>query len=207
MTRETIAGPGEADTLLDRVLKIGVDETLHLKARARVRVTPTDRDGGIHTHTEPRTLPPDSRLSRDQEDAVRHGLDDALAGGPLEGAPLQDITAEVMEVELFGTASSPQALRMATSRAAREAMALAGGQRMQPLMNVEVVVPDENFGSVLGDLQARQTTITDTDTDQGMGTIRGLCPLSSLLGYTTDLRSMTRGRGQFTMEFCRFDVA
>jgi elongation factor G len=74
-------------------------------------------------------------------------------------------------------------------------------------MRVEVVAPEENLGAVLGDLQARRASILGSSTDMGMCTIEGECPLSSLVGYTTDLRSLTRGRGQFTMEFLRFDVS
>jgi elongation factor G len=73
-------------------------------------------------------------------------------------------------------------------------------------MNLSVVVPDEAMGGVLGDLQARQAVISGTEQEMGTATIHGLCPLSALLGYTTDLRSMTQGRGQFSMEFARFDV-
>ena len=73
-------------------------------------------------------------------------------------------------------------------------------------MKVEVVVPDENTGGVLGDLQSRGATIVGHEADAGVTSISAECGLSSLLGYTTDLRSQTRGRGQFVMEFARFDA-
>ena len=77
---------------------------------------------------------------------------------------------------------------------------------MRPLMKVSVVVPHEQMGSVLGDLQSRHALISGTEQDQGSAIIHGECALERLLGYTTELRSMTQGRGQFTMEFARFDV-
>jgi elongation factor G len=73
-------------------------------------------------------------------------------------------------------------------------------------MDVEVVVPDENLGTVLGDLQSRSAIILGQESDMGVTTVRGECPLQALLGYATELRSLTRGRGQFTMAFARFDV-
>ncbi|HMV68990.1 MAG TPA: GTP-binding protein, partial [Myxococcota bacterium] len=113
----------------------------------------------------------------------------------------------VERVVTFGAASGPQALRIAAATAVREAIQRAGGLVMQPIMNIEVVVPDENTGGVLGDLQSRGAAITGTESDGGMTTIAAECGLSSLIGYMTDLRSQTRGRGQFVMEFDRFDVA
>jgi elongation factor G len=82
----------------------------------------------------------------------------------------------------------------------------AGGLLLQPLMSVEVVVPDENTGTVLGDLQSRGALILGHETQDGVSTITAECGLTALLGYATQLRSQTRGRGQFVMEFTRFDA-
>jgi elongation factor G len=208
MTRETIVGDGHADTLLDRTIRTGEDETMHLKARVIASARSQARDSGVEIQANnPQVLPDGASLSRTQSEAVAAGAQDALSGGPIEGAPLQDLAVQVEQVEIFGESSSPQALRIATSQAIREAMVEAGGALMRPLMRIEVVVPDEAMGSVLGDLQARQAMISGTEQDMGTATIHGECPLQALLGYTTDLRSMTQGRGQFTMEFARFDVS
>ena len=109
-------------------------------------------------------------------------------------------------VTTFGLASSAQALRIAAAAAVRDAINAAGGLLMQPIMKVGVVVPDENTGGVLGDLQSRNATILGHDSHGDMTTISAECGLSKLIGYATDLRSATRGRGQFVMEFDRFDV-
>ena len=114
---------------------------------------------------------------------------------------------ELVEVQLFEEASSAQALRIAVAQAVREALQDAGGAVLRPQMDIQVVVPDENVGSVLGDLQARGASITGQESDMGVSTVTGVCPLQALLGYMTQLRSLTRGRGQFTMEFARFNVA
>lgn len=206
MTRETIGGKGQTDYLLNRTIKAG-DKEIHLQARVKVEATPRARGEGNHLECAPRILPEKAPCTTAQADAVRLGAQDALTAGPIEGAPLQDVGLRVIEVELFAEASTPQALRIASSQAVREALQEAGGRVLQPLMRVEVVAPEENLGAVLGDLQARRTNITGSTSDMGMATIEGECPLSALVGYTTDLRSLTRGRGQFTMEFVRFDVS
>jgi elongation factor G len=205
MTRETIGGSATADATVDRVLNAGPNE-LHLKARARARVRPRDRDAGMDVKVAPAVLPAGVILTPAQLEAVTAGVTDSTLAGPAEGAPLQDVAVELLEVELFEQASSPQALRIAAAQAVREAMIQAGGQVLRPLMAVEVVVPDENLGGVLGDLQSRGASIHGQESDMGTSTIKGECGLHRLLGYATDLRSMTRGRGQFTMEFSRFDA-
>jgi len=207
MTRETVTSQGRADTLLDRTIRTGEDKTMQLKVRVSSSVKALDRDQGVEVSADsPTILPEGTSLSRLQQEALAAGAQDALSGGPIEGAPLQDLAVSIQQIELFGEASSPQAIRIATSQSIREAMIEAGGALMRPLMRIEVVVPDDGMGAVLGDLQSRQALISGTEQDMGTATIHGECPLQALLGYTTDLRSMTQGRGQFTMEFARFDV-
>ena len=205
VSRETIAGPGQAQTVLDRVLKMG-DSEVPLKAKATASVRPLDRDAGIEQTVEPVIEPEGASLSAAQAEAVRAGVNDAMMAGPVEGAPLQDVAVKLDRLTLFPDGSTPQALRIVASQAVREAIQQAGGQVLRPLMDVEVVVPDENLGTVLGDLQSRSAIIMGQESDMGVTTVRGECPLQALLGYATELRSLTRGRGQFTMEFARFDV-
>jgi len=205
MTRETIAGAGVGDVKVERMLHIG-DTPMPLKARCVARVRPQDRDAGMSVEIEPTILPAGMSLTESQAEAIKAGVMDATMAGPSEGAPLQDVAVRLTEVQLFAEGSTPQALRIASSQAVREAMVKGGGQVLRPLMRVEVVVPDENLGGVLGDLQSRGASITGQESEMGTSTIHGECGLHKLLGYTTQLRSMTRGRGQFTMEFERFDV-
>lgn len=206
MTRETIKGVGRADTTLNRTLRPGEKDELTLRARVAAEARPLPRDQGLDLVVEPTIITAGNAITAAQLEAVKAGARDALLAGPVEGAPLQDVAVRVTTVELFAEGSTPQALRIAASQAVREALHDAGGAVLRPLMRVEVVVPEETLGGVLGDLQSRRASITDTTTDMGMATIEGECPLGALVGYTTDLRSMTRGRGQFTMEFLRFDI-
>jgi len=178
-----------------------------MRVRVVVRIKPLQRGDGVHIHIEPRLLPEGSRLLDAQREALQQGVAFSLGGGPIEGAPLEDLAVGVEEVELFGSSSTPEAMNAAVSRAIRQALADARPVLLQPIMTAEVVVPEENLGAVLGDLQSRQAIIRDTRREIGASTIRCEIPLAQLLGYTTTLRSMTQGRGQFSTQFERFDIA
>ena len=191
----------------------GVDRTIDapggailLKADVRVTVSPLERASGLQVTCTPTWEPADFTPSAEQLAAVEQGANDSLAGGPIEGAALEDVALNVEHVTTFTPGSSPQALRIAAASAVRDALRAAGGVLLQPIMAVEVVCPDENTGGVLGDLQARGATILGHEADDGTTSITAECGLSELIGYTTHLRSSTKGRGQFTMEFSRFDA-
>jgi len=202
--RETVAKAAEAPGSVDRV----IDSTppMDLKAACTVRVSPAARGEGVSVTSEPTWAPAGFEPTADQAQAVAQGARDALSGGPIEGSPLEDVAVEVLHVDTHGPASGPQALRIAGATAVREALMAAGGQLMQPIMRIEVVVPDENMGQTLGDLQARGAQIMGQHQEGDVVRIDAECGLSALVGYTSDLRSNTKGRGQFTMEFDRFDV-
>jgi elongation factor G len=204
MHRETVARELTAEGGVDRVLE-GL-AMLELKATVVATVRPLQRGAGVRVSSDPVWEPAEFTPSDEQVEAVQQGAHDALGGGPLEGAELEDIGVTVDKVVTFGAASGPQALRIAVAQAVREALEGAGGVLLQPVMKVEVVVPDENTGTVLGDLQARGASILGHEAEGGTTVIDAECGLTRLLGYATDLRSMTRGRGQFVMEFDRFDA-
>jgi elongation factor G len=142
----------------------------------------------------------------EQQAALETGVAAALVGGPLHGAPVEDVAVTLTEIELYGAASTPDALHAAAARAVAKALTAAGPVALHPVMRVEVVVPEENLGSVLGDLQQRRALIQATNTRDGSAAITCEVALEALLGYTTELRSLTHGRGQFSMQFERFDV-
>ena len=207
VTRETIAGSAETDSLFHRVIEQPDGKKLEMKAGARVAVAPLPRGAGVTITATPRVRPEGVELNPAQREAVAGGAEDALVSGPATGAALQDLAVRVLEVELFGALSSPSAVRVAVADATRKALAQAGGLVLRPIMNTEVVAPESDVGTVLGDLQSRRAVIRDTTTLGEMTIIHCDCALDRLLGYITDLRGMTRGRGQFTMTFDRFDVA
>ncbi len=203
--RETLTRDARVDLLFQPTLDQG-GKGEEMKARVTVSVAPLERQAGIKILLEPRILPEGSHLSEAQREALKQGVTFALGGGPIEGAALEDLELRVEEVELFGHASTPEALNAAVSRATRKAIAEAGPALLQPIMSAEVVVPEENLGAVLGDLQARHALIQDTAREGDTATIACQVALAKLLGYTTDLRSMTQGRGQYSTIFERFDT-
>ena len=202
--RESIQRTGNADTTVERnILVNGKD--LHIKARCVATAKPNNRGEGITSVVTPKILPEGTNLHATQMEALVAGVKDSMMGGPLEGNTLIDTHVSLDVVEIFEKDSTPQALRIAAAQATREAIKNAGGVKMQPIMKIEVVVPSEYVGSVLGDLQSKQATIFDQQPSLDSMSLIGECPLEALLGYTTTLRSMTKGRGSFTMEFSRFD--
>ena len=203
--RETIGAKATHTGGVDRILDIG-NQQVHLKAEVEVVVKPAPRGDGVSVKDSAVWLPEGFEPTAEQRKAVLDGVQDATVGGPIEGAPLEDVIIRIAKVHTTTPGSSPQALRIAAATAVREAMTKAGGKVLQPIMKVEVVVPDENTGGVLGDLQSRGAVILGHETEDGIATLSAECGLSGLIGYATDLRSSTRGRGQFVMSFDRFDA-
>ncbi len=181
------------------------EKELHLKARVLAHAEPNERGAGTELIFDPKILPPDTRIKAELLEAAELGAKDSVIGGPIEGAPLEDVVVRIEEIELFDDKSSVQALRMCAAQAVRQALIEAGGVKLEPIMKIEVVVPDEYMGSVLGDLQSRHAIITGQDSALGSSSLLGECALEKLLGYMTELRSMTKGRGTFSMDFLRFD--
>ena len=175
-------------------------------ARVRVSVRPLERNAGTRVLADPILIPEGALLTPEQAQAVEAGVTQGLAAGPLQGTPLEDLEVRVEEVELFGQASTPDVLSAAAAKAITKAVEAADPAPLHPVMAAEVVVPEENLGTVLGDLQSRRALIRDTRTEGGMVTVECEVALERLLGYTTDLRSQTQGRGQFSMQFDRFDL-
>jgi elongation factor G len=202
--RETLGRPCSADSIIDREVEIN-RKPVALKARLRLGLEPLARGSGNTVSLEPKVLPEGASLNPDQRAALEKGAQELLHSGPLEGAPLEDVALTLQEIELFGPASTPDALRSALFKAAHQALEAGEVQLLRPIMLLETVVPSENIGSVLGDLQSRQAVILATDTQEESGTVRCEAALDKLLGYATELRGMTRGLGQFSMEFLRFD--
>lgn len=203
--RETPAGRGQADFLYQPPTDPSQKQP-ERRARVSLRIAPGVRGSGLKLSNQPRVLPEGTQVTPEQTASVAAGIGYSLASGPAEGVPVEDLSVEVVEIELFGPASPPEALQAAASQATRRAITETGTRILRPIMAVEVVVPQDNMGTVLGDLQGRMALIRDTHSEGENSTIACEVGLDKLLGYTTELRSMTQGRGQFSMLFERFDV-
>jgi elongation factor G len=203
--RESVSGQATASVLFQP--PPDPDEKIEeIKAGVDVTVCANERESGIDIKIEPEIKPEGHTLTPVQQQAIEDGIQMVLISGPLEGAPLDDITVSIDQVELFGRASSADALRAATAKATRQAIRNAGSTLLHPIMSAEIVVPEENLGTVLGDIQSRHGIILGTETWRDSSTINCEVALDKLLGYTTELRSMTQGRGQFSTIFKRFDT-
>lgn len=203
--RETVSQPAVAESLVDRILDLK-DGEKPVKARVAVRLDPLPRGDGVVVTTEAQIKPDGAALTPAQMEALGAGVHDSLASGPSTGAPLQDVQVSVEEVELFGGASVPQAIRSAAGVAVRKALRSADITLLGPIMSLEVVVPENYLGAVLGDLQSRRALIRDTDSESDVSTIHADVGLNRLLGYATDLHSLTQGRGEFSLMFDRYDA-
>ncbi|WP_295399864.1 elongation factor G [uncultured Thiocystis sp.] len=203
--RETIGRAASADALFAPPPTADPRQPERM-ARVAVVLEPLPRGGGERFELRPRLLPEGAELDPVQWRAIEEGLRGGLGSGPLQGAQVLDLSVRVTEVELFGKISTAEALAAATAKALRKALESAAPRLMHPMMRVEVVVPEACLGAVLGDLQARHAVIQDTEANGDQVVIQVEAALEPLLGYTTTLRSLTQGRGQFSMQFDRFDV-
>ncbi|MEW6243207.1 MAG: elongation factor G [Bacillota bacterium] len=137
--------------------------------------------------------------------AVEVGIREAMQNGVLAGFPVVDLKASLIHGSYHEVDSSDVAFKIAGSMALREAVSKAGGVVLEPVMKVEVVVPEEYLGDVLGDLNSRRGHITGIEGRGGAQVIKGRVPLSEMFGYATALRSKTQGRGTYTMQFLCYD--
>ena len=140
-------------------------------------------------------------IPREYIPAVKKGIVEAMENGVLAGYPVVDIQATLFDGSFHEVDSSEIAFKIAASQGFKEAMKKAGIILLEPMMKLEVVIPDDYLGAVTGDLNARRGRIMNAESRFGMQVIDAEIPLAQMFGYATDLRSLTQGRGTFTMEF------
>ena len=136
--------------------------------------------------------------------AVEEGIRDALAGGVLAGYPLIDAKATLIDGSFHEVDSSEMAFKIAGSLAAKAAVAKADPVILEPVMQVEVVTPENFMGDVIGNLNARRGSVDSIEERATSRVIAAHVPLAEMFGYATDLRSMTQGRATYSMEFARY---
>jgi len=140
--------------------------------------------------------------------AIDKGIQDALKSGVLAGFPCMDVKVNLVFGSYHEVDSSEQAFYVAGSMAAKDAMRKAGPVLLEPIMDVEVVTPDDYLGDVIGDLNGRRGRVQNMEASiGGVQRVRVQAPLSEMFGYATDLRSRTQGRATFTMQFHHYEKA
>ncbi len=137
--------------------------------------------------------------------AVRAGVLEAMDAGVLAGYEMVDVAVLLVDGSYHEVDSSEMAFKIAGSMAFREAAQRAEPRLLEPVMRVEVVIPEEYMGDVLGDLNARRGRILGMENRAGTQIVRALVPLAEMFGYATELRSRTQGRGSFTMHFSHYE--
>ena len=136
---------------------------------------------------------------------IEEGIKEAMETGPLAGYQVVDVGVELYDGSYHEVDSSEMAFKIAASMAFREAVKKAKPVLLEPIFKVEVTVPEEYMGDVIGDISSRRGRIEGTDMNMGAVAVRGMVPLSEMFGYATDLRSKTQGRGVYVMQMDHFE--
>ena len=138
--------------------------------------------------------------------AIRRGVEGSLEGGPLAGYPVIDVKVSLVDGSYHEEDSTEQSFSVAATIALRNALAKAVPILLEPLMNVEIIVPEKFVGDVIADLNTRRSRIHGIESrDNGYQIITAQAPLVEMFGYSTDLRSASQGRANFTMQFAVYD--
>jgi elongation factor G len=137
--------------------------------------------------------------------AIEKGVHEAMDKGILAGYPLLDIKATVIDGSYHEVDSNEAAFKIAGSMAFRKACRMAKPVLLEPTMQVEVTVPEDFMGDVMGDINSKRGQIQEMFDRGNVKVIRALVPLAEMFGYATQLRSMTQGRGNYSMEFSKYD--
>ena len=136
--------------------------------------------------------------------AIEKGFKGMMENGPIAGFPVLDIEIELYDGGFHAVDSSAVAFELAARGAYRQSMPKAGPELIEPIMKVDVFTPDDHVGDVIGDLNRRRGMIKDQDTGAAGVRVKADVPLSEMFGYIGSLRTMTSGRGQFSMEFSHY---
>ncbi len=168
---------------------------------AKIRIAPLEEGKGFEFEngTVGGTVP------KEYIPAIQKGIIEALEGGILAGYPMSDLKVTLYDGSYHDVDSSEMAFKIAGSLAIKDAVKKAKPVLLEPVMSVEVVVPDEYMGPVNGDLISRRGRLEGMEMRGTTQLIKSMVPLSEMFGYATELRSRTQGRGSFTMHFGRYE--
>ena len=194
--RETVEKEAEASF---KFLK--ETEEVRLYGEVFLHISPNRRGKGIEFISEvpAGTLPAECLVS------IEEGVREGSTAGVIMGYPLTDLRVRLLKANMDPSHPSPLALKIASSNALREGCRKAQPVLMEPMMEVNIIVPEEFMGEVVGDLKARKSSVEAINPRGKITLIDAISPLTRMFGYSTDLRSLTQGRGTFSMQFSRYD--
>ena len=147
------------------------------------------------------------KVTKEYINAARVGLENALNGGVLAGYPMIDVKATIVDGSMHEVDSNEMAYKIAASLALKEAAKKVNPVILEPIMNVEVTVPDEYYGDVMGNISSKRGLIEGSEQRGNAQTVKSKVPLAEMFGYATELRSFTQGRGTYTMIFSHYAEA
>jgi len=194
--KETIAEPVDAEAKFVRQTG-GHGQYGHVK----MRVEPLERGSGVLFEDKVKG----GAIPSEYIPAVEAGVREAFETGALTGNPVVDLKVILLDGSYHEVDSSELSFKVAGSMAAKVALEKAKNVLLEPVMKVEVATPTEYLGDVLANLSARRGEIQSVDSRESYEVVEGVSPLSSMFGYATDLRSLTQGRGTYTMQFSHYD--
>jgi len=192
--RETIDQRGASEAVFDREIS-----GCHHFAQVRLQIKPSKRGSDITFKSQDEELPAHFLA------AIRKGVMESLASGPLMGYPVTDVEVILTKTKSKESLGSELAFTVAASMACQQALADGKPFLLEPIMDVEIFVPEAFMGDVIGDMGARNGKIESIEHRAGSQVIKATAPLALMFGYSTALRSATQGRGTFTMQFSHFD--
>ena len=145
-------------------------------------------------------------VSSSYQPAIEKGIKSVMREGAIAGFPLSKVKVSVHDGKEHPVDSKPVAFEIAARECFKLAVKDSNPMLLEPIMNVRITVPESNMGDILGDMNTRRARVQGMDTEKGRSVVTAQVPLAEILRYTTDLRSITGGRGVFTMEFSHYEV-
>jgi elongation factor G len=143
-------------------------------------------------------------IPREYISSVTRGVEEAMQRGVIAGYPVTDVRVTLLDGSYHEVDSSDMAFKIAASIGFKDLAAKANPIALEPIMSIEVVLPEDFLGDVIGDLSGRRGKIIGVEAHRGIQTVRAEAPLAEMFGYATDLRSLTQGRATYTMQFARY---
>ena len=192
--RETIRGNADQDSKFIRQSG-GKGQYGHVK----IKISPAEENAGFVFENKI----VGGAIPKEYIEPARKGMEEALEGGILAGYPMIDVKVELYDGSYHEVDSSEMAFKIAGSMAIKEGCRKAKPCILEPMMKVEIEVPEENTGDIIGDISSRRGRVEGMEIIEGTGIqkINAIVPLGEMFGYATDIRSKTQGRGTFSMEF------
>jgi elongation factor G len=225
-----IAGMGELhlEIIVDRLLRefkveanvgspqVAYKESISVPAEADTKYVRQSGGRGQYGHVKIKIEPYEEgyefvnsivggAIPREYIPAVDSGIQEAMHAGIIGGYPVLDIKVTLYDGSYHEVDSSEMAFKIAGSMAFKEAMAKAKPVLLEPIMKVEVIMPEEYMGDVIGDINSRRGRIEGMESRNGVQVVKGFVPLAEMFGYATDLRSNTQGRATYSMQFDHYE--